>query len=274
MNDTDVTLLVPSCDRYADLWPPFFALLRRDWPDCPYRVVLGSNVLACAEPGVEALTVGPDRDWSSSLRAMLTAIDTPYVLILLEDFFLESPVDTARLRDLARRLDLLGGAYLRLRPFPPPDHTLARHPPIGEIDVGAPYRCSMQAAIWRRESLLDLLVDGESPWEFEHLAARRSDLDPRGYYSTWDPALRFFAGVTMGAWLPQGVAVCRAQGVSVDTRARRVLTARELAARLPATVLSRALALVPWRPRERLLRAWRSLGLRAQKPYPSQAREP
>ena len=53
MVDERVTLLVPSCDRYADLWPTFFALLRRQWPDCPFRVVLGSNHLACTEPGVE-----------------------------------------------------------------------------------------------------------------------------------------------------------------------------------------------------------------------------
>lgn len=273
MNDTDVTLLVPSCDRYADLWPPFVALFRRNWPDCPYRVVLASNTLPCTEPGVCALTIGPDHDWSTSLRAMLTAIDTPYVLVLLEDFFIEERVDTAHLRDLVRRLDVLGGAYLRLRPFPPPDQRLARHRDLGEIEENAPYRCSMQAAFWRRESLLGLLVDGESPWEFEHLAARRSDLDPRGYYSTLRPALKYTAGVTMGAWLPEGVTVCRDQGVLVDTAARRVLSARELAARVPANVIAATLGAIPWKPRAKLLRAWRALGIRTPKPFPSKVRE-
>lgn len=271
MKDADVTLLVPSCDRYADLWGPFFAVLRRNWPDCPYRVVLGANERDAAEPGVETLKVGPDLDWSRSLRAMLAAIETPYVLILLEDFFLEARVDTERLRDLARRLEALDGAYLRLRPFPPPDCRLARHPPVGEIEPGAPYRCSVQAAFWRRESLLALLVDGESPWEFEHLAARRSDGDDRGYYSVWEPALRYFAGVTMGAWLPEGIAVCREQGVAVDRGARRTLTPRELAAQVPLRALTSLLGAIPWKPRARLLRAWRAWGLRPQRPYPSQA---
>ncbi|MEZ4407163.1 MAG: hypothetical protein R3A52_11875 [Polyangiales bacterium] len=272
MNDADVTLLVPSCDRYADVWRPFFALLRRNWPDCPYRVVLGANERVADEPDVETLRVGPDRDWSRSLRAMLRSLSTPYVLIMLEDFLLEAPVDTARLRDLAERLRVLDGAYLRLRPFPPPDFRLARHPEIGEIEPGAPYRSAMQAAFWRRESLLELLVDGESPWEFEHLSARRSDLDPRGYYSTWTPALRFVAGVTMGLWLPEGVSVCREQGVAVDTSARRVMTARELLARVPSRVVSEALGLLPWKRRAKVIRAWRSLGLRAPRPFPTSAR--
>ena len=74
MPDPRVTLLVPSCDRYADVWAPFFALLRRNWPACPFRVVVASNHLPCSEPGVEPLCIGEDIDWSRGLRAMVERI--------------------------------------------------------------------------------------------------------------------------------------------------------------------------------------------------------
>ena len=91
------TLLVPSCDRYADVWRPFFALLRRNWPDCPFRVVLGTNHRVCDEPGVETLRIGDDRDWTAGVRAMLDQTASDTVLVMLEDYLLRSRVDTGAL---------------------------------------------------------------------------------------------------------------------------------------------------------------------------------
>ena len=262
MPDPRVTLLVPSCDRYADLWAPFFALLRRNWPDCPFRVVVGSNHRACAEPGVEALLVGDDVDWSRGLRAMVERVETPAVLVVLEDFLLVRRVDSAEV--LARVDDFfaLDAAYLRLRPFPPPDLRLARFPAVGEVEPGAPYRASMQAALWRREDLLALLRDGENPWEFEVYGARRSDSFARGFYSATADVLDYYAAVTAGKWIPYGVALCREHGVPVDLAARPVMSAEEALRRNVGRVATEAFGLVPWKARERLLRWFRATGLR------------
>ncbi len=262
MPDPRVTLLVPSCDRYSDVWAPFFALLRRNWPDCPFRVVVGSNHLPCAEPGAEALCIGDDVDWSRGLRAMVEAIDTPAVLVVLEDFLLRRRVDTAEV--LARVDDFfaLDAAYLRMRPFPPPDVRLARYPAVGESEPGAPYRSSMQAALWRRDDLLALLRDGENPWEFEVHGARRSDSFARGFYSTHTDVLDYYAAVTAGKWIPYGVAVCREHGVSVDLAARPMMTADEAMRRNVGRVTNEAFGLIPWKVRDRMLRWFRATGLR------------
>ncbi len=255
-------LLVPSCDRYSDVWAPFFALLQRHWPDCPFPIVVGSNHEACAEGRVRAITVGDDRDWTSGLRAMLTSLNVPHVLILLEDFLLTSRVDTALVQALLDDLVRLDGAYLRLRPFPPPDARLVRFPRVGEIAPGAPYRAAMQAAFWHRESLLELLQDGENPWQMEVLGARRSDSMARGFYSTWVPALDYYAGVTMGRWIPYAVALCREHGVMVDLTRRPMMSPRENARRAMGRLANVTLDLLPWPARERLFRWFRATGLR------------
>ncbi len=262
MTDPRVTLLVPSCDPYADVWKPFFALLRRHWPDCPFRVVVGSNHVPCAEPGVEPLCIGDDIDWSRGLRAMVEAIDTPAVLVVLEDFLLRRRVDTAEV--LARVDDFfaLDAAYLRMLPFPPPDLRLARYPAVGECEPGAPYRSSMQAALWRREDLLALLRDGENPWEFEVLGARRSDSFARGFYCVHDDVLDYYAGVTSGKWVPYGVAICREHGVTVDLAARPMMTADEAMRFNVGRVTSEAFKLLPWKVRDRLLLWFRATALR------------
>lgn len=261
MTTPSCSVLVPSCDSYADVWPPFFSLLHRHWPDCPFPVYLGSNFRGYESQQVKSLLVGEDRSWSFGLRQMLERLDTTYVLIILEDFLLRSSVDTARILRLARELDELSGAYLRLRPYPTPDVRLARFPLIGEIEPGAPYRASMQAAIWRRESLLELLRDEENPWQMEVFGARRSDEMRRGFYSTWEPALDYYAGVAMGRWIPYGLALCREQGVAVELKARPTLSPRDAAKRNAGRVLNVALDQVPWKVRERVRRWVRATGL-------------
>lgn len=261
MTTPGCSILIPSCDAYADVWPPFFTLLNRYWPDRSLPLFLGSNFRGYDAPGVTSLLVGEDRSWSLGLRQMLDRIETPYVLVILEDFLLRSRVDDGLLISLLGQLDELGGAYLRLRPYPPPDVPLVRYPLIGEIARRAPYRASMQAAFWRRESLQELLRDEENPWQMEVRGARRSDEMQRGFYSTWKPALDFYAGVAMGKWIPYGVALCREEGVPVDLTARPMLSPRQAARRNAFRVLNVALDQVPWQMRERVRRWVRATGL-------------
>jgi hypothetical protein len=257
-----VSILVPSCDRYRDLWKPFMTLFRRHWPDCPYPVYFGSNHALYTEHDVTPLAIGDDITWTKGVRAMLEQIDSPTVLILLDDFFFRSKVDTAAIEGLFRDFERLGAAYLRLVPMPPPDQKMARFEHVGEIAPGAPYRASLQAAFWRKTDLLALLDDQENPWQMEVLGSRRSDAFERGFYSTWSPALDYYAGVVAGRWEPLGVAVCREQGVAIDLDARGVMSARENLTRQAQSLMWKPWFMLPWQQRNQLLRWFRATGLR------------
>ena len=52
-----LSVLVISCDRYADLWRPFFELFWRHWPDCQGPVYLGSNFTDYSDPRVQTIKV-------------------------------------------------------------------------------------------------------------------------------------------------------------------------------------------------------------------------
>lgn len=262
-----VSILVPSCDRYRDLWTPFLTLFRRHWPDCPWPLYVGSNHAECAEQGAIPLAIGDDITWSKGLRAMLDRIDSPVVLILLDDFFFEAKVDTAKLTGLVHDFERLDAAYLRLVPMPPPDLRLARFSAVGEIDVGAPYRTSLQAAFWRKDDLLAVLDERENPWQFEVLGSRRADSFERGFYSVWEPALRYYPGVVAGRWEPYGLAVCRDQGVAVDLAARPVMSAKENLTRRLGALAWKPWYMLPWQTRAAAVRFVRATGLR--KPHPA-----
>src|SRR5687767_11173207 len=90
------SLLVPSCDSYSDLWRPFWTLFWRYWPDCPFPAHLGSNVERFDDVRVTTVTAGGGNNWTNRVREQVEALSTPYVLLMLEDFFLRAPVPTSR----------------------------------------------------------------------------------------------------------------------------------------------------------------------------------
>jgi hypothetical protein len=228
-------LLIVSCDSYRDLWEPFFTLLFRYWPDCPFPVFLGSNHAVYPDRRVAPLAVGDDRDWSSNLIRMLELLPTGGVLLLQEDFLIDRPVQTERVSQLIGYAAARRAACLRLMPIPGPDDPCADQPELGSIRQGAEYRVSLQSAWWRKESLAGILRAGESPWQFERLGSRRSDelsapflclrtgVDyPLDYYTT---------AVFRGYWEKGAVDLCRRERIPVDLRRRPIMPLRMRAER-------------------------------------------
>lgn len=218
-------VLVASCDRYRDLWTPFFTLFWRYWPDCPYPVYLGANCAAYEDPRVRTLKAGEDQSWSRGLKFFLEQIDTQYVFLLLEDFFFDGPFPLKQFNEKMRTLQTLDGTMLRLNPNPPPDMELREFRGIGAIHQFAPYRVSAQPAIWNRAALVSLLRDGESPWEFERQATRRSQAKAHGFFGTYFPAFSYRHVVEQGRWFWSAARHYEKQNIGCDFNTRPVMGA-------------------------------------------------
>jgi hypothetical protein len=155
----EVAVVVSSCDKFSDLWEPFFTLFWRYWPDCPFPVYLISNSAVCWHERVSKMPVGQDRQWASNIRYVLGQLPQKYFIYLQEDYLLRKRVDAKRINELIDYMDRVGAGYLRLFPTTGPDRVLDRQLGVGVIEPGAPYRVSLQAAIWCRETLEGLLID-------------------------------------------------------------------------------------------------------------------
>jgi len=236
-------VLVVSCDRYADLWPPFFELFWRRWPDCPGPVYLGTNFAGSDDPRVRTLRIGADVTWASGVLEMLDQIDAPYLIVMLEDFLLMDPVDNARIERLADIAIAEGLGCLRLYSIFPPDVPVEGYPELGAFPPGSNWRITAQAAIWRTETLRRLLVPGFSAWDFEMVGSQMSDDMPDRIWGVINPALVYDHGVEKGRWTPLGLSICRSAGVVPDLAKRPAFTAAELEAHERAGVLGGRFAL-------------------------------
>jgi hypothetical protein len=247
----DCALVIFSCDKYRDLWGPSLALHRRYWRDCPYPTFLVSETVPVEDPRVRPILVGAGLTWSETALSALRALPHRDILFMVEDFFLTGPVSSAAIEARRRSLHVLGGAYLRLVPLPRPNRRVAGHPGIGEHERGSRFRASLQAAFWKRRTLLDLLRPEESIWDFERNASVRSAAIAIPFYATWWFTLRYVNAVVAGRWTPMGRRVCRREGLTVDA-ARPDVTLRWRLARPMRLARMAGRGPVAWRIRKAL----------------------
>lgn len=89
---SDCTLIISSCDAYSDIWDAFFTLLHRNW-DIPYHVMLNTETLSYqTTPKVQTVPSAPGTCWTRRLQNAVRTAKTEFVLVLLDDFFITSPM--------------------------------------------------------------------------------------------------------------------------------------------------------------------------------------
>lgn len=219
----DCTVIVNSCDKYVDLLDPFLALFRKYWPDCPFELVLFTEsepTLRGKERFDRVIACGKGLTWSQLFTRALAQIATPYVLFILDDYFLTKPVDTAQMLRRLEQIKAFDADNLRMIPNPKP--TKRNADPFGhETDLfrykpTMAYSIATQSGFWRREFLSELASKKPSIWEFERfgsfdpLAARKPLLvTPTQEFPSLDV-------VHKGHWEKYGVELLKANGIACD----------------------------------------------------------
>jgi hypothetical protein len=237
-----LSILVLSCDKYSDIWRPFFQFLEKYWSDCPYTIYLGTNTKQFRTNGVIQLFSNEVSNWSDETKKIVSQIPEDYVLIILEDYFINGKVNTKEIEQLFQVMQTEYAGYLKLAAFPKkynelwPYGVLTTHPHLGAIEKGARYRVCLQTAIWNKQTLLELLRSGESPWEFEIKASERSVERPEQFLTVvpkpgvkivHGPVPYYCTALSAGKWMRGAIELCKKEGITIDLSARSAETYRE-----------------------------------------------
>ena len=176
----ELTIFVNTSDSFEDCWHPFFTLFARYWPNCPYSIVLNTETKDYSFKGMNIVcakvAVGENRrlTWSECLERALDNIQTPYILYLQEDYFLEAAVRADVLENLLQVMQAGRADVIRLSeaegagPWQPVDGAL-----IWQVAQKAKYRISLQAAIWHKDFLRAQVRPHENPWQLESFGSMR-----------------------------------------------------------------------------------------------------
>lgn len=179
--ESNIPLIVSSCDKCSDLWQPFFYLVKKNWSDFDRKVYLctDSKTFAYEEFDITCpLRMPSGSTWSENLIALLKGIDEECVLLMLEDFWLKAEVDAIQLHqceEIIKNDSTIGFICLIHQLNSSPDNLVSgKYPNLIEYGSKTAYRVTTQAGLWRRDYLLSLLRKHESAWWFEIFGSKRS----------------------------------------------------------------------------------------------------
>lgn len=215
----DCTVLVCSCDDYEDTWYPFFKLFNEFWSDCPYDIYLNTEEknFSFDELNVKCFSSQYKKmPYGKRLLNCLNYIDTKYVFILLDDFFLREKVNTKEIQNYIE--------FMKINP----DVAVISFDSVKDefnIDDGklekfllrpkyAEYKVNLQAGIWNKEKLMSYIHENDSPWDVEIQGTFRSYETDDKFYTLKDLSLSpinygkkkgLTWGIVRGKWVYEDV---------------------------------------------------------------------
>lgn len=172
-----LTLLIHSCNKFSDLWDAHVKLLNQNWADRGIRTIILTDT---PRPdlnyhGVEIIGAGAGKEITERIRYILPIIDTEYVLVTLDDYFLTTPISTKsieRLVDIAESENL---DYIRLFKDPKCPEIATKHKGVATFNLDGEYRVNLYSGIWRTDFIEKTLGNEVmNAWNFEVVLTDRA----------------------------------------------------------------------------------------------------
>jgi len=233
----NITILINTSDGFEDCWEPFFKLFKKYWPNCSFPILINTEFKSYSYDGlninssqVNLLFPNKKLTWSECLICALKKIDTPLVLYMQEDYFIENYVNNIEIEDFVKlMIEDKDISYIGLTNSGnyPPFQPTEKDRRLLKVSANAKYRISTQAAIWKKEVLESYLLPHENGWMFEIFGTKRSykrnDLFltiNRDYYANKPIISYLLTGIIKSKW-HQGIPeVFIKNGIQVDYNIR------------------------------------------------------
>ena len=211
-------VVVMSCDSYDDCWKPFSILYNKYFPN-NYKTYIVTETETC--PYFD--TIKKQGAWTKRLREALQELDSEYVLLMLDDYFIHSKVDNSKIEQCLNDLKLTNAIVYNFE--------FKYRQCVGldnRYDVqlnNQVYLNSTQPSLWNRKRLIERLDKDENAWEWEltrvnskyiHLINNTNEkIIDTGYDLTHRPW-----GIVQGKWSRETKELFDKEGIEVDYEKR------------------------------------------------------
>lgn len=227
----DVSLLFIGFDGYIDVWNHCFELLNRYWVDRPDTYLASSEAIPEYD-NVCVIPAGSGSEWSLKAQTALKRIQTPYTILMLEDFFISDYIDNKKIEDIIttiRKYDikfyqlnvqLIKSTWEKGKPF-------NGNKDIKVIPHDKKYGLNLQAAIWDTEFLRRTIgTENYNAWEFEsrQLGVETYNTKRIEYLIDVKNPLNITHMIVQSKYLPGALRAFRKKGYHINRNERAVLS--------------------------------------------------
>ena len=171
-NELSLTILILSCQKYSDIWSNNLFLLDKHWPNHP-NVMLISDGMGTFDLINPKELIVIDKEASSRLIDALSNIQTEFVLLTFDDYFVNKRVNSEAIDNILNIMDSQQFDYCRLY-----KNKKVRGRFIGMLrykmlPLKEVYEVNFYPSIWKKNSLASVLKDNEDIWKTEVRLTRR-----------------------------------------------------------------------------------------------------
>ena len=164
-----VSLLVSTCDKFSDLWDEHIAHLRKHWIGESWRIYLVTDKPTDRRyEGIEIIVAGEDKDFPMRIKYAAQHIESDFILLSLDDYFIINDIYEEKLRLLVDRAYNDHIDYLKLYDRRMTDP--AKYEPVeklNKIDLSKKYAITLYPAIWNRAFLYKSVLSDMTAWKYE-----------------------------------------------------------------------------------------------------------
>lgn len=164
-----VALMITSCDAYKDCWKPMIYSLDKYWPDCEYPRYIVTNYEEDKRlPNTTFIKIGDDnRSWCTLAKKGLMSINADFILFFQDDYWLSRTVNNEAFKRHLAYMEENTIDYLKITRDLLRDKFRIGNSMYCENPLDVRYSLNTAMAIWRVDTIKDLLIEGWSGWEFE-----------------------------------------------------------------------------------------------------------
>ncbi len=210
-------VLVITCNKFKQVWNPFFTLFRKYWPDCPYKVIMATDF--GSYNGIETIELKRDLGWANNAIEFLNRLDYDRIILFLEDFLPCEKFNNESIERLVQHSFDEKIGCLRLAPCPGPTAPWEKCSDLGILQKNDPYLLSLQTAIWDKKLLLELLIPNENPWQVEVLGSERARKRNEPFVSVKrgeSPAPYIITAIVKGTWIEDALNLLKIEGIPMN----------------------------------------------------------
>jgi hypothetical protein len=224
------TLFLASCDKYYQAWEPFFFFIKKHWPGFNMPVILNTETKSFTYEGFDIKTFslyaeGQNVPWGKRMLDHLDKVETDYILLMLEDYFIRRDVDEqklSRLIDLFEENEDISTFNLVYAPI-----SCVKNKQLGDFML-RPRKGNYKFActgLWRVSHLKEYILPHENPWQWEVEGNYRSAFTKNRFYMLKKDAESYldygfnydWMGIRKGRWVIDDVGpLFEENGLEVD----------------------------------------------------------
>ncbi len=156
-------ILVLSCDDYSYLWPTYFTLLDKYYPNHP-EVYLSTETKKCDL----CKTINTNSQvWTERYRKAVEQIPDDYILVMLEDFFIRQPVNEEEINNIEKMMKTNSDIAVCNFELKYRDCIPTAYEKYDKQKNKQMYLNSCQPSLWNKETLIERLQKPQTAWEWE-----------------------------------------------------------------------------------------------------------